>query len=353
MPRIIKLLARLIGILIALLVLFILYLTVNQYRPKDIQSIKIKNIQPKSTELPDTISVLTWNIGYAGLGKEMDFFYEGGKMVRPTNELHKKYMSGIIHALDSLKPYDFLFIQEVDEDSHRSYFTDEVKDITSNLSQYNFTYAINYKVAFVPAPLWSPMGRVKGGLMTLSKYNPDTSLRVAYPQIQSWPKSLAFLNRCFIENRYMLNNGKELVIFNTHNSFFNNDSTLRYEELNILKNKMLEEYKKGNYILAGGDWNQTPTGFEPEDYPDVKHYIYTAVNLYEGYFPKNWNVVYDATTPSARFNDMPYEKGKTEVSLIDFFVCSPNIEVIKVKTLDLGFTYSDHNPVKLEVRLKE
>lgn len=37
---------------------------------------------------------------------------------------------------------------------------------------------------------------------------------------------------------------------------------------------------------------------------------------------------------------------------IDGFIVSPNVEVTSVETLDAGFAYSDHNPVKLQVKLK-
>ena len=37
--------------------------------------------------------------------------------------------------------------------------------------------------------------------------------------------------------------------------------------------------------------------------------------------------------------------------VIDGFILSPNVELVSVNTLDEGFTYSDHNPVKLQVKL--
>ena len=38
--------------------------------------------------------------------------------------------------------------------------------------------------------------------------------------------------------------------------------------------------------------------------------------------------------------------------MIDGFVVSDNIKVKNIETLDLGFIYSDHNPVAMEFVLK-
>ena len=37
--------------------------------------------------------------------------------------------------------------------------------------------------------------------------------------------------------------------------------------------------------------------------------------------------------------------------MIDGYIVSPNVQVDRVKTLDEGFVYTDHNPVLLEVTL--
>lgn len=38
--------------------------------------------------------------------------------------------------------------------------------------------------------------------------------------------------------------------------------------------------------------------------------------------------------------------------LIDGFIVSDNVEVEKMETMDYGFLYTDHNPIKMSVRLK-
>ena len=63
---------------------------------------------------------------------------------------------------------------------------------------------------------------------------------------------------------------------------------------------------------------------------------------------------YDLTVPTCRLLNQPYDPSDTENTqyyAIDGFLVSPNVEVSAVKTLDLGFENSDHNPVLLTVSL--
>jgi len=69
------------------------------------------------------------------------------------------------------------------------------------------------------------------------------------------------------------------------------------------------------------------------------------------FFPEGWQWVFDPEVPSNRDVNQPYTKGKTPTTIIDFFVVSPNLEVIDVKTQDLGFEWSDHHPVRMRFRL--
>ena len=43
----------------------------------------------------------------------------------------------------------------------------------------------------------------------------------------------------------------------------------------------------------------------------------------------------------------------TQYYVIDGFIISPNVRLEFVKTLDLGFENSDHNPVHIQVTLLE
>ena len=87
-------LAVIVGIaLLAFLV--ILFLTIFEYRPKPVEKVPYSATTEKLVT-GKTVSLLSWNIGYAGLGKDEDFFMDGGKKVRPdSKKVVEKYFNGV------------------------------------------------------------------------------------------------------------------------------------------------------------------------------------------------------------------------------------------------------------------
>ena len=114
---------------------------------------------------------------------------------------------------------------------------------------------------------------------------------------------------------------------------------------------MLEEYAKGNYVVAGGDWNQNPPGFAPGNGFNGQHYVPAPLILSDNVFPSDWTIAYDNKAPTNRKNNKPFIKGQNGTTVIDFFVLSPNIELLQVQNIDLNFRDSDHNPVFAKIRL--
>ena len=184
----------------------------------------------------------------------------------------------------------------------------------------------------------------------LGKFQPGISIRHSYHATFPWPKNLFFLKRCFIEQQYHMSSGKELVIVNLHNSTFDENGKLRMAELKQLKEFIDSEWSKMNYIVIGGDWNMNPRGFLASGITtgDIVQEITPGFDLS---FLPGWQFAFDPARPTNRNVDKPYVKGKTKTTIIDFFVVSPNITVLSVQTLSTGFMYSDHQPVRMKIRL--
>jgi endonuclease/exonuclease/phosphatase family metal-dependent hydrolase len=352
MKIILRTMLWLILIIIVLFGGFILFITLSDYKPDKEEIIHQVLNDSEVHELDqDTFGLIAWNIGYAGLGAEMDFFYDGGKGVRPSKELSRKYLNGIKKFLIGEENIDFWLLQEVDESSKRSHRMKETEEIINALPDYFPVFARNYKVPFVPVPIYEPMGPVKGGILSLSRATPSIAIRYAYPLIASWPNRLFLLDRCFILSRYPLKNGKDLVVMNTHNSAYVYDSTLREKELDIILQEMTREYKKGNYVIAGGDWNANPPDFEPVDGFNGHRHEASKVKMRPDFLPDNWTFAYDPGAPTNRNNDKPFVKGENGTTCLDYFMLSPNIKLLEAKTIDLEFQDSDHNPVFVRVKL--
>ncbi|MDP4291684.1 MAG: endonuclease/exonuclease/phosphatase family protein, partial [Bacteroidota bacterium] len=259
MKHLFKTLIRIIGIILLIVAGFLGYVTLGKYKPGKIEALAIHAPTLKSNNAAKEVyNLLTWNIGYAGLGKEMDFFYEGGKMVRPSSALSQQYFKNILNEIKGADTADFIFLQEVDKAAKRTFYRNEVQAVQDKLNDYYSVFAVNYDVPFVPVPITQPMGRVKAGQMTLSKMAPDSAKRYALPGSYGWPKRLFLLDRCFILTQFTLPSGKRLSLINLHNSAFSDAVQARQQELVILKRLMVDLYRQGQYVIAGGDWNQNP-----------------------------------------------------------------------------------------------
>ena len=346
--RVIRPLLYLIIILVGAFLIFLVYATVDDYKPVDVD-LQYDNNQASVISDSAELKLLIWNIGYAGLDASMDFFYDGGDQMRPSEEGVINNMKGVVKILTPNLENDFILLQEVDRNSKRSYHLNQFEIIEGHFHQFGAFFGMNYQVFFVPIPLKNPMGKVESGLMTLSKHSPSGVSRHSFPGNYSWPMKLFMLDRCFLVNRYPVNNGNELVIINTHNSAYD-DGTLRELQMSFLKEFLLTEYEKENYIIVGGDWNQTPYGFDPV----LPSHQFDTVNLTyvdKDYPAADWNWAFDSTLPTNRRVAVPYDRSTSLTTVIDYYLLSPNIKLDEVKTADVNFEFSDHQPVQLKARL--
>lgn len=354
MKKVLKVLLFAIAIIILVFAGLIIFVVVSDYRPPE------KKIIAEPTNpslLKDTLflSLLSWNIGYAGLDRDMDFFYDGGTKVFTPEARCNENIADIKKFLQSNDTVDFVFLQEVDRKSKRSYRNDEYKAFSETLTEFNSYFALNYKVPFVPSPVHQPMGKVLSGIAIFSKYIPESSVRYSLPGNLGFPTQLFYLDRCFMVNRYKIDGGKQLVVINTHNEAFDAGGEIRKAQMQKLKEFMLNEYIAGNFVITGGDWNQYPPDFKPS-FTENKAFTgqignFNLVGIEADYMPADWKWIYDPTTPSVRTLMAPYDPEVTPTSVCDIFLVSPNIESVSVRCCQLGFANSDHNPVIVKIKL--
>ena len=251
---------------------------------------------------------------------------------------------------------DFILLQEIDKNSKRSYQIDQYQRLSEKLSDHDPFFAKNYDVFFVPVPPAKPMGKVVSGIATYSKYTPVSSIRYSLPGDFGFPTQLFYLDRCFMTNRFKVENGAELLIINTHNEAFDEGGNIRKAQMESLKEFVLNEYNSGNYVIVGGDWNQYPPDFKPT-FSTNKVFTgkignFNLTEIESDYMPGEWKWIYDPATPSVRTLIAAYETVTTPTSVCDLFLISPNIECVSIKCHHLGFANSDHNPVIMQVKLR-
>ena len=74
-----------VQIIVFAFLFFLVYASVAKYHPKDIEEV-CHSSNPSTLKEEQEYSVLTWNTGYCGLDKSMDFFYDGGTRMRTSME---------------------------------------------------------------------------------------------------------------------------------------------------------------------------------------------------------------------------------------------------------------------------
>ena len=233
---------RILGILILLPILsvgaVILYGTLTEYKPEPGSHTTALQGQGEATgTLGDTLRLLNWNIGFGGLGAEMDFFYDGGKTVRAERELWDKDMAGIVATLRSADDIDLFLLQEVDIRSKRSYGVNQFDSLDRALVGFGSAFAVNYQVRFVPLPFTRPLGGVHSGVATYARTTNHDALRHQYPGSFPWPTRIFFLDRCVLVQTFRTESGKQLVVMNTHNSAYDETGEIKAQEMAMLDRK--------------------------------------------------------------------------------------------------------------------
>jgi len=347
-----KFLLLLAGLPVLILFLFLLAAMILEYRPEDIEpALKIKGngIDFRG----ETLKIATWNIGYAGLDEGADFFIDGGKTSKPDSiETVRKNMEGIRNQINNINA-EIILLQEVDVMSSRSFNIMQTLEIMNDHSEYAGWFATNFKTFFVPVPVFSPIGRVWSGVMTVSKYKfLDNVERYSLSSNAAWPDRMFDLKRCMLVTRIPFKEkGNEIVIVNLHLSAYDGGNQ-REKELELVRHFIVGEYNSGNFVIAAGDWNHILPGFDMDsfgDYTTSEENLFWVKKLPEKWTPDGWSWAYGKDVATVRSNEAPYKPGRNFTNVIDGFLLSPGINLINVQTVKTGFKYSDHEPVIIEI----
>ncbi len=365
-----KILIKTLKILLCLLLALLLFvagglgvLTILEYRPAEVEELAPETVCDRS-DTPaagDKLKLVTWNIGYGALGDNADFFMDGGSMVYTADRTRlAQNLEHIRDTLEELSP-DVLFVQEIDRDSDRSYHTEEVRYLSGDradptgMTGMSFVFANNFRASFVPYPI-PPIGRVNSGILTGTAWPVASAQRIQLPCPFSWPVRIANLKRCLLVTRIpVTDSDKELVLVNLHLEAFD-DGEGKIAQTAQLAELLKKERDAGNYVIAGGDFNQTFSNIDNSAYPELPgkwHSGWIDVSaLGDGF-----TCVMDPRTPSGRSLDQSLtgaaekDPAHFQYYVLDGFIVTDNISVESCDVIDLGFKYSDHNPLQVSVTL--
>lgn len=350
---------NIIAIFILAVIIFILslliYLTINEYKPKDTEEAKlIKKGEEKECNIGDNISIITYNIGYCNDSSDSDFFMDGGKRTRiESKKMVIRNLKGIEKNIKDTNS-DIIFIQEIDEKSKRGYNTNEVRYL-SKVFKGTAYFAKNFYCKYIPYPIKDTIGYVKSGILTINPYKILSAKRYSLPVAFKYPIRLCQLKRCLLVERIKIKNStKQLILINLHLEAYDKGEG-KIKQTKLLTNLLKKEYEKGNYCVAGGDFNQIFPNTDMDKYPLIKDKHFKPGKLDIEEYLKGWNIVTDDTIPTSRLLNEEYDEQSpnTQYHVIDGFILSPNITLNKIETINTKFNFADHNPVKIDITLKE
>ena len=406
MKKVLKWIGIFVGAILLVGIIFLIWLTAVEYKPADTEKVEVDSTYGSQKLLyeGDEFSLMTWNIGYGCLGDNADFFLDGGKgVMTATQERREVNIAGLKGTIVSKEP-DIIFFQEVDRDSKRSYNKDELLELSVGLSElldqnnandilndleeysatkgtdvnieivggdnksgdsdklgngYSTSFAYNYKAEYVPYPIPQCLGKVNSGIATFSKFNVEDAERISLPCPFKWPVKTINLKRCLLVNRIPVvdedekETGKELVLVNLHLEAYDGGED-KAAQIEQLREFLQSEYDKGNYVIAGGDFNQAFSNVDLSMYPEKEGNWHCGL-IETSDFGNNFQCEMDNSKPTCRLLDQPYQgadKDSFQYYMIDGFIVSDNIEVSETKTIGTFFAPSDHNPVLMNVKLK-
>ncbi|PHR54362.1 MAG: hypothetical protein COA43_16630 [Robiginitomaculum sp.] len=310
------------------------------------------SIHPKTgegqglTQAGATISVLSWNLGYAGLGKDSDFIADGGQNFFPPSKAHvDANLEGIKNILDANRA-DIYMLQEVSEPDTLTLGVDVLAGVKSVMENYAWFYANDISTMLIPTKYG-----VHHGLGSFSRLisEPVHTLRLPLE-----PTRLnGLLKRQYhVQIRELTDgNNNEWAFVNIHLSAFDEGGNIRVQQFERLLEIADTYYKEGKHVVIGGDWNMK---LVETDFPNTtdEKFLFWVKELPHESIREGWKLIVDESVATTRTNERSFVKGQNYTTIIDGFLVSPNVQAVENYTIDTNFEYTDHQATRAVFRAK-
>ena len=349
-----KTILGIITLLIVIVLAYAAYVFIAYYRLDEHTTIEVDDRSSLKATTSQDYSIVTYNVGMGIYSQDFGFFMDGGTKGKADSIKDVNFNNeGIINYLQKENP-DFIMIEETAEDCTCSYHVNQLQLLKDTFAKYDVAFGQNWDSPYLAVPPLKPFGKAKTGLTTLSKYNIENAERIGLP-IEDKITKIVDLDRCYTKSVVSLDKDAKLILFVIHPSAYTSDGVTAYKQIEILLNDMEQEYKNGNYVIAGGDWNRDLYGDSWKYFVDKNPDLEWTRNFDKSALPKHFSIVDciddNNPIPSSRNADGPYNENQSQM-VIDGFIISDNVVVNEAKVIDLKFLYSDHNPVYMNFWLK-
>ena len=220
-----------------------------------------KTITPV-TDTMSVIRVMTWNIRF-GAGRILWFGDACGERVILTEDEVYNSLQAIVDKINKIKP-DILLLQEVDINSKRSCYIDQLQWI---LDHTWFNYAVcgsQWKSQFIPS---DGLGRMDEENAILSRWKISEAQRIQLVLRDDQDKLTRYFYErcCMVTARIEIPHLKKLYAVNIHASA-TAPLDIKQQHITQFKNELDRIDQLGESFVAGGDLNTLPPGSDTTDY---------------------------------------------------------------------------------------
>jgi endonuclease/exonuclease/phosphatase family metal-dependent hydrolase len=243
--------------------------------------------------MPDTLKVMVWNLRYGAA--RIPLFYEGwGDRCNMTKSEVEFNLSGIEKKIREVDP-DVMLLQELDIESKRTAYVDQLQHILDNTSLNYGVYASIWKGDLVPS---DGLGRINMGNAIVSKWPLSGGTRIALPKSsdQSALEKYFWFARNILKAQLTSSEGEPIHLLTIHTDAWTNDGTKK-KQIDKFKEELDALENKGEMFIAGGDFNELQPGspqlkdfndlgpahrFKEDDYSEEENWM---SELYATYHP--------------------------------------------------------------------
>lgn len=294
----------------------------------------------------NSITLSTWNLGYAGLGADSDFVADGGTSLFPPSwTATRRNLKAILEVASNLEA-DVNLFQEVSDCSPLSYWVPLCAKLRRLYPNRFYAFQKDIATKWLIWPI-----RISHGVVAASRIWPVTVETVPLP-LESSP-AMGLIKRLYALQVLRFDAVDDEIgwtIINLHLSAFD-EGAHRERQVSAAMSFAESEYKKGRHVILGGDWNLDLSVNGTLNEEDSK-VLFWLRSFPRELLPDGWAVVAPVNNPTVRALDKPYKRGVTPTATIDGFIISPNIESLSIMSLDTEFGMSDHQPVVACFRLR-
>ncbi|MEE9465949.1 MAG: endonuclease/exonuclease/phosphatase family protein [Candidatus Neomarinimicrobiota bacterium] len=254
-----------------------------------------------TTGVPDSLTVVTWNIKFGAGG--LDFWFDCyGERVLMTEQEVLENLERVADHIREMNP-DVLLLNEVDISSRRSAYVDQMQYLLDATDLNYGVFASLWKSQFIPS---DGIGRINMGNAIMSKYELTDGKRIALSQRtdQDALTQYFYLRRNIVTARVEAGTNAELYAAVVHTAAFSQDGSKR-KHIDSFKQVLDDFHADSALFITGGDLNTIPPNavkkdvfddsictdedFQGDDYKEETGWL---IPLYRDYWPAIDTLIY-------------------------------------------------------------